>query len=362
VLRAELAHVVGGIDLDVRFEVPAGRCLALAGPSGAGKTTILRLLAGTVRPDRGRIEHGRDVWLDTAAGVWWPPERRGCGYVFQDYALFPHLSAWRNVAYGLRRRPAAERRRTALALLDQLGLAQRADAKPATLSGGERQRVALARALAPSPKVLLLDEPLSALDARTRARAGRELAQILRLLDVPVVLVTHEFNEAALLGDQLGVLDHGRVIQQGTASELAAEPATAFVADFTGAVVLTGNARAIEGELTGVELDGGGVVYTTDGGHGRVAVSVYPWEITIGRAAVPAQDSAQNRLTARVASVTAVGNRVRVGLTAGQPLVAEVTGTAVDGLDLAVGQEVAATWKATATRLVKLEGDQEASA
>ncbi len=361
-LRAELAHVVGGIELDVRFEVPAGRCLALAGPSGAGKTTILRLLAGTVRPDRGRIEHGHDVWVDTAAGVWWPPERRGCGYVFQDYALFPHLSAWRNVAYGLRRRPAAERRRTALALLDQLGLAQRADAKPATLSGGERQRVALARALAPSPKVLLLDEPLSALDARTRARAGRELAQILRSLDVPVVLVTHEFNEAALLGDQLGVLDHGRVIQRGTASELAAEPATAFVADFTGAVVLTGNAHAIEGELTGVELDGGGVIYTTDRGHGRVAVSVYPWEITIGRATVPAQDSAQNRLTARVASVTTVGNRVRVGLTAGQPLVAEVTGTAVDGLDLAVGQEVAATWKATATRLVKLEGDQEMSA
>ena len=353
-LRAEVDHAVGGIELEIRFEVPAGRCLALAGPSGAGKTTILRLLAGTARPDRGRIANRDTVWVDTAAGVWCPPEERGCGYVFQDYALFPHLSAWRNVAYGLRSRPAAERRRTALALLDQLGLANRADAKPATLSGGERQRVALARALAPSPQVLLLDEPLSALDARTRARAGRELSQTVRELDVPVVLVTHEFTDAALLGDEIGVLDHGRLIQRGGASELAAAPATPFVADFTGAVVLTGTARAVDSELTTVELDGGGVAYTTDRGEGDVAVSVYPWEITIGDATAPVVDSAQNRLLARIVSVTTVGNRVRVGLAAGQPLVAEVTGNAVDGLDLAVGHEVMASWKATATRLIKL--------
>ena len=241
-----------------------------------------------------------------------------------------------------------------MALLDQLGLAKRAEAKPATLSGGERQRVALARALAPSPQVLLLDEPLSALDARTRARAGRELSQTLSELDVPVVLVTHEFNDAALLGDEIGVLDHGRLIQRGVASELAAAPATPFVADFTGAVVLTGTARAVDSELTSVELDGGGVAYTTDRGDGDVAVSVYPWEITLGHATARVADSAQNRLPARIVSVTTVGNRVRVGLAAGQPLVAEVTGSAVDDLDLAVGHEVMASWKATATRLIKL--------
>ena len=353
-LRAEVHHVVGGIELEIRFEVPAGRCLALAGPSGAGKTTILRLLAGTARPDRGRIANRDTVWVDTQAGVWCRPEERGCGYVFQDYALFPHLSAWRNVAYGLRSRPAAERRRIAVALLDQLGLAKRAEAKPATLSGGECQRVALARALAPSPQVLLLDEPLSALDARTRARAGRELSQTLRELDVPVVLVTHEFNDAAVLGDEIGVLDHGRLIQRGVASELAAAPATPFVADFTGAVVLTGTARAVDSELTSVELDGGGVAYTTDRGDGHVAVSVYPWEITLRHATARVADSAQNRLPARIVSVTTVGNRVRVGLAAGQPLVAEVTGSAVDDLDLAVGHEVMASWKATATRLIKL--------
>lgn len=353
-LHAELTHAVGVTQLDIRLGVQAGRCLALAGPSGAGKTTILRLLAGTARPDRGRVTHGEEVWVDTSAGVWSPPEQRRCGYVFQDYALFPHLSAWRNVAYGLRSAPAGERRRTAMTLLDQFGLADRADARPSTLSGGERQRVALARALAPRPSVLLLDEPLSALDARTRQSASRQLAATLRSLDVPVVLVTHEFAEAAQLGDEIGVIDHGRIVQQGSATDLAAAPATAFVADFAGAVVLTGTARGSDGELTIVDLDGGGVACTTDHGRGRVALSIYPWEITIIQTPDAAEESAQNRLRAQITSITNVGNRVRLGLAAGQPLVAEVTGKAIHDLHLTVGREVTATWKATATRLVAL--------
>lgn len=353
-LRADLRHSVGGVKLQIGLDVPAGRCLALAGPSGAGKTTILRLLAGTIRPDQGRISHGEDVWVDTAAGKWWPPDRRCCGYVFQDYALFPHLSAWRNVAYGLRSVPPRERRAAAHRLLAQFGLADRADARPATLSGGERQRVALARALAPRPSVLLLDEPLSALDARTRGSAARELADTLSGLEVPVVLVTHEFNEAALMGDEIGVIDQGTIVQQGSASELAAMPATPFVADFTGAVVLTGTARTADGGLTIVELDGGGVASTTDRGAGRVALSVYPWEITIGQAAAGTDESTQNRLLARITSMTTVGNRVRLALAAGQPLIAEVTGRASQDLELAVGREVTASWKATATRLIPL--------
>jgi molybdate transport system ATP-binding protein len=353
-LQVDLAHSVGGIELDIRFDVPPGRCLALAGPSGAGKTTILRVVAGTVRPDRGRIANGDEVWVDTSSGIWWPPERRRCGYVFQDYALFPHLSAWRNVAYGLGSGRSNGRRQAALELLERFGLKDRADARPATLSGGERQRVALARALAPRPKVLLLDEPLSALDARTRASAARQLTATLHSLDVPVVLVTHEFSDASLLGDEICVIDRGRVIQRGTASELAASPATAFVADFTGAVVLTGTARAPGGELTIVDLDGGGIASSTDRGSGRVALSVYPWEITISRPDAATDESAQNHLRARITSVTTVGNRVRLGLTAGQPLVAEVTGIALEELDLAVGREVTAGWKATATRLVAL--------
>src|SRR5581483_2661827 len=142
-------------------------------PSGAGKTTVLRVLAGTSRPDQGRVVCDEDVWLDTARGMFRAPEERRCGYVFQDYALFPHLSAWRNVAFSLPRSP--ERRAAAVTLLEQFGLGDRVDAKPATLSGGERQRVALARALARRPRALLLDEPLSALDVRSRAAASREL-------------------------------------------------------------------------------------------------------------------------------------------------------------------------------------------
>jgi molybdate transport system ATP-binding protein len=353
VLWADIAHAVGEIELGLQFEVKPGRCLALAGPSGAGKTTVLRLLAGTARPDRAVIRCGSDVWADTARGVFVPPDERACGYVFQDYALFPHLSAWRNVAYGLRARGSAQRRQAAVALLERFGLADRLEAKPATLSGGERQRVALARALAPRPRALLLDEPLSALDARTRTSASRELAEVIRALEVPVVLVTHDFGEAALLGDEICVIDCGRVVQRGEAGMLAARPATSFVAGFTGAVVLTGVARPGEGELTVVELDGGGVAVSTDQGLGPVALSVYPWEITISQSAVT-DESAQNRLQATITSVTRVGNRVRLGLSAGQPLVAEVTGKALDELHLAPGRDVTASWKATATRLVML--------
>jgi molybdate transport system ATP-binding protein len=355
VLRVEIGHRVGSIELDVGFEVAPGRCLALAGPSGAGKTTVLRVLAGTTRAGRARIALAEEVWADTRAGAWLPPERRRCGYVFQDYALFPHLSAWRNVAYGLRSGGRAARRAAAVELLERFGIGELAEARPATLSGGERQRVALARALAPEPAVLLLDEPLSALDARTRAGATRELSAILRSLEVPVVLVTHDFNEAAALGDEVGVIDAGRIVQRGSASELAAAPATAFVADFTGAVVLTGTATPqAAGRLTVVELDGGGIASSTDPAAGRVAVSVYPWEITLGHRAAGTGESAQNHLRARVVSITTLGNRVRVGLQAGQPLVAEVTGKAVEELSLAAGREVVATWKATATRVVPL--------
>src|SRR5205085_11519459 len=173
----------------VGFEVAAGAPLALAGPSGAGKTTVLRVIAGLSRPRAGRVECN-DVWLDTARGVDVPPERRGCGLVFQDQALFPHLSAWRNVAY------ASDRDR-ALELLERFGIAHRADARPHELSGGERQRVALARAMAARPRVLLLDEPFGALDPRTRAHAARELASFLAELDIPAVVVTHDFAEAA---------------------------------------------------------------------------------------------------------------------------------------------------------------------
>jgi molybdate transport system ATP-binding protein len=300
------------------------------------------------------VRCGDEVWLDRAEGIDLPPERRGVGYVFQEYALFAHLPAWRNVAYGLRGIPRAARRQTANELLDRFGIADLADARPATLSGGERQRVALARALAVRPKALLLDEPLSALDARTRRSAGRELGIVLRESGVPAVLVTHDFTEAALLGDRVAVIDAGRIVQEGTAAELAAAPAGAFVADFTGAVVLIGTAAPGADGLTHVKLDGGGELSVADPGEGRVAVSVHPWEIALAPAAAVPAGSARNHLAAEVVSVTAIGNRVRVGLAVPQPLTAELTGTAVEQLELAPGSRVVATWQATATRLLPL--------
>src|SRR5687767_1344246 len=153
-------------ELDVELDL-AGGCLAIAGPSGAGKTTILRLCAGLLRPRQGRIVCDGQTWVDTASGVWAGPDERACGFVFQDYALFPHMRAWQNVAYGMRGLERGQRRRAAEELLERFGLNALADAHPGSLSGGERQRIALARALATAPRVLLLDEPLAALDART---------------------------------------------------------------------------------------------------------------------------------------------------------------------------------------------------
>jgi molybdate transport system ATP-binding protein len=371
VLRIELTTARAGLSL--ALEVGAGECVALAGPSGAGKTTVLQAVAGLFEPEQGFVAAGSGVWLDTASGVCVPPERRRCGYVFQDYALFGHLSAWRNVAYGIH---GGERRKRAYAYLERFGLTARAEAKPAELSGGERQRVALARALARGPEVLLLDEPLSALDPRTRAAATRELLAVLHETRIPSLLVTHDFAEAAQFGDRVGVLDEGAVVQLGPPAELSARPASAFVADFTGAVVLTGVASGGPDGLTRVALDGGGMIVSADAASGAVGASLYPWEIVLG---VPGDapgaagrdvaqgsagdrgshdalsgappSSARNHLEAEVVSITEIGGRARIGLLAGQPLVAEVTVASVHALGLTPGARVVATWKAAATRL-----------
>ncbi len=349
-LALDATATLGTFQLDLQIEVESGTCMALAGPSGAGKTTALRVAAGLLRPDRGSVRCGEEPWLDTAAGIDLPPERRGVGYVFQDYALFPNLTAWRNVAYGIEG-PRADRERRARELLDRFGMAALAEARPATLSGGERQRVALARALGREPKALLLDEPLSALDARTRTSARRELGAVLAAAEVPVLLVTHDFEEAALLANRVTIMDGGRGLQAGTAAELSASPSSAFVAELTGAVVLTGTARRT-GALTEVALDGGGVVSSTDSAEGPVAVTVHPWEVSLEPRSAASDASARNRLPVTVASLTLLGNRVRVGLDGPQPLVADLTEAAVSGLALEPGTELTAAWKATATRIV----------
>jgi molybdate transport system ATP-binding protein len=353
-LRIDAETELGDFSLAVALEIEPGECVALAGPSGAGKSSVLRVIAGLVKPRRGTVLCGDRTWLDTDAGVDLAPDERRCGYVFQDYALFPHLTAWQNVAYGLTGVRRRERRTRAVALLDRFGVAPKADERPRTLSGGERQRVAVARALAVEPDALLLDEPLSALDARTRASASRELAAVLHDTGVPALLVTHDFQEAALLGDRVGVMDAGRTVQLGTPGDLAAAPASAFVADFTGAVVLTGTAAPADDGLTRIALDGGGEVTSPEPATGPVAVTVFPWDITLAPRGSIDPGSARNHLAVEVVSVTRVGSRVRIGLAAPQPLIAELTEPAVRTLQIQPGQQAVATWKATATRLLPL--------
>ncbi|MGH3137780.1 MAG: ABC transporter ATP-binding protein [Gaiellaceae bacterium] len=339
-LRLEIDHGLRSFRLSVDLDIGA-ETVALVGPSGAGKSSVLRCIAGLLRPDTGLVAFAGQTWLDTSRGLDLPPERRRVGYVFQEYALFPHLDVRANVEYGARDRRAVPE------LLERLRIAHVARARPAEISGGERQRVALARALARAPDVLLLDEPLSALDAHTRATVRSELHEVLRALRMPTLLVTHDFDDAATLAQRVGVLVDGRVLQIGTPDELVAVPADPFVASFAGANLLVGVARAAANGLTEVVLDDGGTVWTTDSGSGHVAVAVYPWEVSLS--VETPDDSAQNHVRAPIASLAPLGNRVRVRI---GPLTAEVTAQSAERLGLREGKVVVASFKATGTRLL----------
>ena len=338
------------LELDIRLPLRSFRLelslalgretFALVGPSGAGKTTVLRAVAGLVRPEAGRVVLDGEVLFDSTLRIDLPPEARRVGFVFQDYALFPHMTVAQNVAYGARDR-AAE-------LLERFRISHLAGARPGELSGGERQRVGLARALARDPGVLLLDEPLSALDPHTRAALRLELKEILDELALPVLLVTHDFHDAAVLAERVAAIVDGRIRQVGTPSELIAAPADAFVASFTGANVLSGRARRGADGLTEVGLDDGGVVYSVDEAVGDVEVAVYPWDVSISREAP--HDSALNHVRGPITSLVLIGNRARVQVGG---LVGEVTAASAERLSLEEGEVVMASFKAAATRLVE---------
>jgi ABC-type sulfate/molybdate transport systems ATPase subunit len=338
-LTADFTLPLRSFELELALEV-AGT-VALVGPSGAGKTSVLRAIAGLVRPPRGRIALGDDVWLDSGRRLFRKPDERRVGLVFQEYALFPHLTVRQNVAYAGRER--------ADEYLERFRIAHLSGARPDALSGGERQRVALARALSRGPGVILLDEPLSALDAHTKGTVRAELQELLRELALPTILVTHDFEDAAALADQVGVLVDGRLRQLAAPGELVDRPADAFVASFTGANLLRGKAAPVEDDLTLIQLDTGELVYSTDSGEGDVGIVVYPWEVSIGRS--HQHDSAMNLIEGEIRSVVAVGNRVRVRV---GPITAEVTAASADKLELARGGIAFATFKATGTRLVPL--------
>jgi ABC-type sulfate/molybdate transport systems ATPase subunit len=323
---------------DLRLALEVERTVALVGPSGSGKSSALRSIAGLTRP-RGRIALDDDVWLDERTCL--PPERRRVGLVFQEYALFPHLSVERNVGFGGKQRVGE--------LLERFRISHLAGARPTELSGGERQRVALARALARDPGVLLLDEPLAALDAHTKDAVRAELQELLGELGLPALVVTHDYEDAAALAATVGVLVEGELRQVGSPGELVARPADPFVASFTGANLLHGSVQLVDDGLTRVRLESGEVVYSTDEAAGEVGVVVYPWDVSIGR--LHAEDSALNLIRGEVTSVSRVGNRVRVRI---GPVTAEVTVASAERLGLARGGVAYASFKATGTRLVPL--------
>ena len=336
-LRLDISVPLRSFRLELALTVGA-ETVALVGPSGAGKSTVLRTVAGLVWPERGEITLGDTTWHSTARGIRLDPDERAVGLVFQEYALFPHLTVRQNVAFGGKARVDE--------LLERFRITHLATARPGSLSGGERQRVALARALAREPQVLLLDEPLSALDAETKTAVRGEMHELLHELALPTLLVTHDFADAALLADRIGVIVDGSLVQEGHADEILARPASAFVASLTGANVLSGTARS-HGDITEVVLDSGASVFSTDTAIGRVGVAIHPWDISIAREA--ATDSALNHVRGPVTSVFALGNRVRIGVGG---LAGEVTRESAERLGLREGEIVVASFKATATRLL----------
>ncbi|MEU5226614.1 ABC transporter ATP-binding protein [Streptomyces toyocaensis] len=338
-LDARLVVDRGSFHLDVALTAAPGDVVALLGPNGAGKTTALRALAGLAPLTAGHLR------LDGADLHRTPPESRPVGVVFQDYLLFPHLTALDNVAFGPRCRGAgkAEARARAAAWLDRMGLSEHAGARPRHLSGGQAQRVALARALATHPRLLLLDEPLAALDARTRLEVRARLRRHLAAFEAVAVLVTHDPLDAMVLADRLVVVERGRIVQEGTPSDIARHPRTEYIAQLVGLNLYRG-----QGDGHTVRLDAGPAVSTTEDLSGPVFVAFPPGAVTLHRDR-PTGSSARNLWRCAVAGLETHGDQIRAELTGELSLAADLTTVAAAELDLHPGAPVWAAVKATQT-------------
>ena len=342
-LQAVVGLRRGTLDLDVELTVGSSGVVVLLGPNAAGKTTLLRALAGLVPLERGRVSLDGVVLEDTAAGVRVPTEQRPVGVVFQDYLLFPHMTALENVAFGLRSRGAGRvaARERAYAILGRMGLADLAAAKPKALSGGQAQRVALARALAIEPRLLLLDEPLSAMDAGARAELRRGLTRHLAAYEGTCLVITHDPIEAMTLGDQLVVLEAGRVVQAGSPDELSSHPRSRYVADLLGLNLYRG--RAVQGSV--VLADGRRLIAADPvPGAGEVFAVIPPRAVALHRA-LP-EGSPRNVWKGVVEDLDIVGNHVRAHVSGELPIIAEVTPGAVASMHLDDGGPVYVAVKA----------------
>jgi molybdate transport system ATP-binding protein len=364
-LRARIDR--DGFSVELELAVPNGEVLGVIGPNGAGKTTLLRALSGLLPISAGRIVLNGEVLDDPAAGRFVAVEHRPVGLVFQNYRLFPHLSVADNIGFGPRSRGAGRRAAAdaAAGWLDRFGLSEFASRRPAQLSGGQAQRVALARALASGPQLLLLDEPLSALDAQTRLHVRAELRRHLRDFDGPTLLVTHDPLEAMVMTDRLLVLEGGRIVQQGRPAEVARRPATQYVARLVGLNLYRGIARAggvIElteggsliaaGDLAAGDLAAGPRGAAGQTGTGGAAagepmlVAVRPGAIAL-YSERPEHLSARNVWPGRIVGLELLEDRVRVQVTGSPGALVDITAAAAAELDLAEGGTVWLSAKAT---------------
>jgi molybdate transport system ATP-binding protein len=341
-LTAQVALTLGALELDVALDVDEAGVVAIVGPNGAGKTTLLRALAGLTAVERGRVVIDATVVEDTRARVRLPPEQRRLGVVFQEHRLFPNLNALENVAFGLRATGvrAAQARATASGWLERVGLPDAAKQRPDQLSGGQAQRVALARALATEPSVLLLDEPLAAVDSSARAELRQVLRAELRRYPGSRLIVTHDPIEAAALADRLVVLEDGRITQQGPLADVTARPRSPWTATMVGLNLIKGVAAG-----TAVRLDNGAVVAAATALNGPVFAAFRPNAVTLHRR--QPEGSARNVWDGEAGELHLAGDRARVRISGPVPLVAEVTASAVAELHLADGGRVWASVKAT---------------
>ncbi len=353
-LIAEFSKQLIPFQVDVSLTAKAGSTFVLVGESGAGKTTILNVLSGLLLPDRGRIQLEDLDLFDSERGTAMPANERPIGYVFQDYVLFPHLSVFENVAFGLRAQGLAETqvRRQTHEMLNQLGIEDLVSRKPDRLSGGQRQRVALARALVLKPRLLLLDEPLSAIDLQTRREVRTELRRILANLPCITLLVTHSPFEAMVFGNQVGVVDQGKLIQVGDREELLRRPRSRYVAEIMGVNLFQGRVSSRDATGLAEVQTPTGVVHTiSEDIRDETFMTVDPREITLHL--LQPSGTAQNVFAGPILELVPEppqGERVRVVLGTHPPLVAEITAHSVHTLGLQEGMSVFASFKATAAK------------
>lgn len=330
---------------DINLEVDKGEYFVILGPSGSGKTMLLELIAGVWDPESGNIQlNNQDV-------TYLPPEKRGVGFVYQDYMLFPHKTVFENIAFGLKiRKLDKEKIKTQVnEIMDLFGISRLADRMPRTLSGGEKQRTALARALIIRPPVLLMDEPLSALDKNTKDELIKELKVVHNSFDTTIIHVTHNFDEAIALGDRIAIMKDGKISQVGDSTEIFRHPADMFVADFVGTENIIEGVAKNDGERLTVIDTGNISIYSTEPKRGHVHIAVRPEDIILSREKV--ETSARNVFQGPITEIIDTGAIIKLTINIGEPLIVFLTRQSFLDMELNIGKLVWTYFKATAVHI-----------